>query len=93
MFAAVMHDAVLDDAGQAEADGDAVGDRVLRRCSATMRRIVAATASGVDGRGVLTRTRLLSSSPVAMSISAALMPVPPKSMPSPSALSSATNAG
>ena len=44
--------------------------------------MVAATASGVDGWGVRSRTRGPTSSAVARSTSAALTPVPPTSMPS-----------
>ena len=42
----------------------------------------AATASGLAGRGVSTLTRSVSSFPLAVSTGAALIPVPPMSMPS-----------
>ncbi len=47
-------------------------------CCAT----TAATASGLAGRGVSTLTRSVRNVPVVVSTGAALMPVPPMSMPS-----------
>ena len=40
-----------------------------------------ATASGVEGEGVLIRSRSAANSPFSRSTGAPLMPVPPKSMP------------
>ena len=52
------------------------------RTLATTLAMVCATASGVDGWGVFSRTRGDTSCAVARSTSAAFTPVPPTSMPS-----------
>ena len=52
-----------------------------QRCRSTSARIVTPMDSGVAGRGDSMRRRSLASSPVAVSITAPLIPVPPTSMP------------
>ena len=52
-----------------------------QRCCSTSARRVAPTDSGVAGWGEAMRRRSLASSPVAVSITAPLIPVPPTSIP------------
>ncbi len=57
---------------------------------ATSSAMISPTASGVDCSGVSMRSRSAANSPVSTSTGAALMPLPPKSMPIGCALMLAT---